>query len=185
MKAYYYQCNDANSISTMIEICQASYSQEIVHETINSHCGILLSDEGFYDCLVNILPIMIHDTGASFTFLVAYGENDLALFALGKAVIYQYEKCTHLSDLLFACILHQDYDLQPYIKRLLYPIPHEILECAHEYVMCGCNASLAAEKLYVHRNTFNYRLDKFIQLTRINIKDFHNAMFFYMASKLL
>lgn len=185
MKAYYYRCNDAASVRIMVELCQGAYDQEIVHEVLDCTSGILLSDEGFYDCLVNVLPLLIHDTGTSFTFLAAYDVNDLAYFALDKACLYCYEKCTHLSDCLLECILHQDMDLNPYIKKYFSQVPRDILQCAMEYVMCGCNACLAANKLYVHRNTFNYRLDKFIQCTHLNIKDFHNAMFFYLAYKIL
>ncbi|MGN1075804.1 MAG: helix-turn-helix domain-containing protein, partial [Candidatus Enteromonas sp.] len=35
---------------------------------------------------------------------------------------------------------------------------------------------LSAQTLFVHRNTFLYRLNKFIELTNLDIRDYHNAL---------
>lgn len=43
------------------------------------------------------------------------------------------------------------------------------------------NTSLAAKKLYVHRNTLQYRIDKFTEKTRINLKEFPSAITAYLA----
>jgi DNA-binding PucR family transcriptional regulator len=43
------------------------------------------------------------------------------------------------------------------------------------------NVSLAAKKLYLHRNTLQYRVDKFIEKTGIDIKHFGNAVSIYLA----
>ena len=47
---------------------------------------------------------------------------------------------------------------------------------AGTYLRCGLDASLAANKLIVHRNTFNYRLNAFIARTGLDIRDYHNAL---------
>ncbi|RHW43108.1 hypothetical protein D1B31_00045 [Neobacillus notoginsengisoli] len=45
----------------------------------------------------------------------------------------------------------------------------------------GSNASLAAKKLYIHRNTLQYRIDKFTDRTGVSLKDFHSAFTVYLA----
>ncbi|RDU35323.1 hypothetical protein DRW41_18755 [Neobacillus piezotolerans] len=45
----------------------------------------------------------------------------------------------------------------------------------------GSNASLAAKKLYIHRNTLQYRVDKFTDKTGVSLKDFHSAFTVYLA----
>ena len=35
---------------------------------------------------------------------------------------------------------------------------------------------LASEALFVHRNTFNYRLNAFIRESGLDIRDYHNAL---------
>jgi DNA-binding PucR family transcriptional regulator len=39
------------------------------------------------------------------------------------------------------------------------------------------DATLSAKRLFVHRNTFLYRLNRFIELTNLDIRDYHNALF--------
>lgn len=49
------------------------------------------------------------------------------------------------------------------------------------FLESGSNASLAAKRLYIHRNTLQYRLDKFMEKTGINLKDFDSAAMVYIA----
>ena len=42
------------------------------------------------------------------------------------------------------------------------------------------NASKAAKRLFMHRNTLNYRLDHFISKTEIDIKSFQGALAIYL-----
>lgn len=43
------------------------------------------------------------------------------------------------------------------------------------------NASLAAKKLYIHRNTLQYRIDKFTENSGIHLKDFYGAVTVFLA----
>lgn len=43
------------------------------------------------------------------------------------------------------------------------------------------NASLTAKKLFIHRNTLQYRLDKFSEKTGIQLKDFYGAFTVFLA----
>ena len=41
---------------------------------------------------------------------------------------------------------------------------------------------LIAQKLYLHRNTVNYRLQKFIEQSGLDIRDYHNAQLLYFCT---
>jgi DNA-binding PucR family transcriptional regulator len=43
------------------------------------------------------------------------------------------------------------------------------------------NASVTAKKLYIHRNTLQYRIDKFVEKTGIQLKDFYGAFTVFLA----
>lgn len=43
------------------------------------------------------------------------------------------------------------------------------------------NASVTAKKLYIHRNTLQYRIDKFTEKTGIGLKDFYGAFTVFLA----
>ncbi|MDT2192264.1 helix-turn-helix domain-containing protein [Paenibacillus larvae] len=44
-----------------------------------------------------------------------------------------------------------------------------------------CNVSETAKKLYIHRNTLLYRLDKFKQETSLDVRNFHHAVLVKIA----
>ncbi|MFC0470617.1 PucR family transcriptional regulator [Halalkalibacter kiskunsagensis] len=57
----------------------------------------------------------------------------------------------------------------------------DLIKSIKVYLDCNMNVSLAAKKLYLHRNTLQYRVDKFIEKTGIDIKHFGNAVSIYLA----
>jgi hypothetical protein len=57
----------------------------------------------------------------------------------------------------------------------------ELINTIEEFVNCGLNISDAARKLYVHRNTLIYRLDKITKETGFDIRNFKEATVFIIA----
>jgi DNA-binding PucR family transcriptional regulator len=57
----------------------------------------------------------------------------------------------------------------------------ETLNSIKVFVECNMNISLAAKKLYIHRNSLQYRVEKFFDKTGIDVKQFKNALIVYMA----
>lgn len=49
------------------------------------------------------------------------------------------------------------------------------------FLESNLNASLTAKKLYIHRNTLQYRIDKFYEKTGIGLKDFYGAFTVFLA----
>ena len=58
----------------------------------------------------------------------------------------------------------------------------ELMATIKVFLASNSNASLSAKKLYVHRNTLQYRLDKFMEKTGVNLKDFDAAVVVYLAN---
>jgi len=57
----------------------------------------------------------------------------------------------------------------------------ELLTAVMRFFENNSNATLTAKQLYIHRNTLQYRLDKFTQKTGISLKDFHSSITVYLA----
>ncbi|OIK09703.1 helix-turn-helix domain-containing protein [Bacillus sp. MUM 13] len=57
----------------------------------------------------------------------------------------------------------------------------ELIGTVKTYIECNSNASLAAKKLYIHRNSLQYRIDKFIEKTGLDIRTFHHALPAYLC----
>jgi sugar diacid utilization regulator len=62
---------------------------------------------------------------------------------------------------------------------LLEGIDSYTLLTVKSYIESGNSPSLASLRLYVHRNTVTYRIDRFIQQTGIDLKAFPNSVFVY------
>jgi len=57
----------------------------------------------------------------------------------------------------------------------------ELMATIRTFLESNSNVSLAAKKLYVHRNTLQYRLEKFTEKTGVQLKDFDAAIVVYFA----
>lgn len=68
------------------------------------------------------------------------------------------------------------------VSRLIEPVADDttLLESIRCYLECNMNTTSAAKKMYMHRNTMQYRVDKFIEKTAVDIKQFPNAVAVYL-----
>ncbi|GAA0596012.1 PucR family transcriptional regulator [Virgibacillus siamensis] len=57
----------------------------------------------------------------------------------------------------------------------------EFLKTIEMFITCNLNISVTAKKMHLHRNSLQYRLDKFAEKTGIDIRQFHQAMTVYLA----
>lgn len=57
----------------------------------------------------------------------------------------------------------------------------ELSKTIQTYIENQSNATLTAKQLFMHRNSLQYRIDKFIEKTKIDIKTFHGAFYAYLA----
>lgn len=61
----------------------------------------------------------------------------------------------------------------------LFQNDRELLETIKLYLENNLNTSLTAKKLYLHRNSLQYRIDKFVERTSIDIREFKGAVSVY------
>jgi sugar diacid utilization regulator len=62
------------------------------------------------------------------------------------------------------------------LKRNDYVLDTEIMTTLERFFALDCNVSETAKKLYIHRNTLLYRLDKFKQETGLDVRSFRDAV---------
>nr|WP_241393066.1 helix-turn-helix domain-containing protein [Clostridium tetanomorphum] len=68
--------------------------------------------------------------------------------------------------------------------RFSYKFDHfdgEIITTIEEFIKSDLNISDAAKKLFIHRNTLIYRLDKIYKETGFDIRNFKEASVFIIA----
>ncbi|WP_379970120.1 PucR family transcriptional regulator [Ectobacillus sp. sgz5001026] len=96
-----------------------------------------------------------------------------ALPFMTKQNIYQLE------DVLPYVLISNPQLAQPLLTRVKQDT--ELLRTIRTYLECNMNLTLAAKKQYMHRNSVQYRVDKFIEKTGIDIKTFTGAVTVYIA----
>jgi|LAHS01.1.fsa_nt_gb hypothetical protein len=138
--------------------------------------GYLLADEKFAVRLQGIVLMIHDDIGVTITFLAAHKADELEEKLLKEALAYFPNQCLFMSDILMKEFSFGDFSSLPLLSQEFKAVPHELLLTAGAFLRCGLNASLAAETLIIHRNTFNYRLAQFIDITQLDIRDYHNAL---------
>lgn len=57
----------------------------------------------------------------------------------------------------------------------------EEVRAMETFLQCNLNVSMAAKKLYMHRNSLQYRIDKWTEQTGVDIKRFKGAAAVYLA----
>ena len=72
-------------------------------------------------------------------------------------------------------------------KNLIGTLENEkdLLQTIKIYVEANANATVAAKQLFLHRNSLNYRLDKFFELTNLDVRKFDDSLCAYLAIRLL
>lgn len=98
--------------------------------------------------------------------------------ALDLARIHSLGTYTDVAELLIDSVMFMDNQLLSFLNDLFMSLKPELIETAKMYLWAGSNAKLAAEALYLHRNTFNYRMKKFEEKSAINLTETNHAFLF-------
>jgi len=138
--------------------------------------GYLVADENFAIALAK-MAFSIHESlHVTITFLCAHARGPLEDKALKQAAAYFPNQALYLTDVLMKEFSFGDYSSVPLLGAEFKEVSSELMLTAGAFLRCGLNASLAADNLIIHRNTFNYRLTRFIEKTGLDIRDYHNAL---------
>lgn len=62
-------------------------------------------------------------------------------------------------------------------KIIIQSIEKKDLDTIKAFLMCNANSCATANELYLHRNSFNYRMNSFINNTSMDIRDINTLMF--------
>ncbi|THD14876.1 transcriptional regulator [Anoxybacillus ayderensis] len=98
------------------------------------------------------------------------------------AITHKPEQRVYCIEDVFPLLLINNEDIT-YAMTFLQPIKQDpdIVKTMKTFFECNLNVSLAAKKLHMHRNSLQYRIDKLIEKTGIDIKQFKGALTVYLA----
>lgn len=159
-------------------------NEESMEETLASICyGLyeMMASEWVGECHLSIhYPIIpaksLVSTVSQLREAVALGRT----FHVGRNIHLPW--LMHLDRLLNVI---PDAEKMKFIENVLKRIDHfmdtEMLQTLEHFFAMNCNVSETAKKLYIHRNTLLYRLDKFKQETGLDVRTFSHAVLVKIA----
>ncbi len=109
-----------------------------------------------------------------------FDHQDIMSCALDLASLYALGRYAHISELLLDSVLHQNDVLLTKLNTFFEDFNPELIETARMYLAADGNAVLAAKSLYLHRNTFNYRMNKFVLKSQLRLSEQAQAYFFQL-----
>ncbi len=138
--------------------------------------GYFIAEASLSSPLSSLLLVLHDDLSSSLSFLCCHQNSPLMQKCTREALSYFPNTVAFPTDVLMKEMSFGDYSSYGALMGMFRDVPHELMLTAGTYLRCGLDASMAAKELYIHRNTFNYRLANFIEKTGLDIRDYHHAI---------
>ncbi|MBU5465602.1 helix-turn-helix domain-containing protein [Virgibacillus sp. MSJ-26] len=142
----------------------------------------------------HIIDILMSDLYVKINFLVGYFQSDtLNIHSYYKNMNYGGKIAFKSSDknvityfeAIPSIIMNQlDFQFKNSLSQSIlkeFTTDKEFFKMINVYLESDLNISVTAKKLYMHRNSLQYRIDQFKKHTGIDIRSFHQAMSVYLA----
>ena len=164
----------------------------------NGHEGIIIEEQTIDEESISyeqIIDILMSDLYVKINFFVGPYTKGLEGYCATLSIINQmplktvftYSNKTVVTyiDAIPYLLIHQtDSDFRTDIGKTIlqeYIDDEETLKMIETFVQCNLNLSETSKVLHMHRNSFQYRLDRFLEKTGIDVRQFHHAMTVYLA----
>jgi DNA-binding PucR family transcriptional regulator len=135
--------------------------------------------------LKTFLDTYQQEFNVKFHALKTYRIHPLGEFASQLGLKTNPGKVDTLADFVLQIMIEGNRVFVRYIHDEFQPIPRHLMQTASTLIACDMKATKASDKLYIHRNTFAYRLNQFIALTGLDIRLHDHALFFILVQKAL
>lgn len=138
--------------------------------------GIVYAASSLFPLLESSMMAFREDLGCNIAFLRSHRDTPLSRKLVREGLSY-FPNCAFFPcDVLMREFFYQDFSSLPLLRAEFSGLDQETYRTALSYLRSGMDAKMAAEAIYVHRNTFSYRLNKFVEITGIDPRDYHNAL---------
>ncbi len=118
-----------------------------------------------------MFPSIQHDLGISLCGIVGFDSDLLMSHFLDVTAEHKTGKLSGAHETLILSCRLNNFDLIRRLDRIFENVDRDAMETARMYLDTGRNVNASAKHLYLHRNTFRYRLNKFIRQTSLDIRE--------------
>ncbi|WHY73254.1 PucR family transcriptional regulator [Fictibacillus enclensis] len=195
---HFFLKNDLSDQDAFLEAVSGIFPDEVTVLFMSGHHGVLIepktneTEELPYDQVKSVLTADFYTDLDLFIgrWMDSYAEGaeqfriEREMFSSIRPYLPPQEVYCREDLIPYLLLLHLDKSASQFISNL---IPDELFkdrDLIHSikiFLECNMNLSMAAKKLYIHRNSLQYRVDKFIEKTGIDVKQFKQAVAVYHA----
>lgn len=163
----------------------------------NEHEGIIIEEQIMGEestSYEQIIDILMSDLSVNINFFVGPFKESLAdvhqhyeSMKSAASTVFSYSRnrvVTYIDAVPYLFINQTALDLREDISKTVlqaYIDDEETLKMIETFVLCNLNISETAKVLHMHRNSLQYRLDRFFENTGIDVRQFNQAMTVYLA----
>lgn len=142
--------------------------------------GYIIEDKSFYSSLNTFVESFKVELGFDVFILMAHEINSVSRYTLNTLFSSFKNKVISLYQGAIYLIAHRDSKIASLIKDEFKYVDKELIDTVYAYINNDLNALVTSMALFIHRNTFNYRLERFVSLTHLDVRDFFNASYFLL-----
>ena len=145
-------------------ICEDELNEFWKQERMRMLCGIGTVERGL--------------NGIRDSYSMAFKAMNVGSMLYRDRLIYRYKELQLFCELEKFLRSSETDMLTDVLKPIRNP---ELLETLYMYFECGNSTELTAQKLYIHKNTIKYRLNRIQELTGMDLKKPDDNFRFYLA----
>lgn len=182
---YIYQANMSPELIAIFEHMNDMVHIEKVEDDVITVVDMDYFNEEPID-FEEIFLLLVQDFDGDITFLIEpYLEESFTLSEELKTFMKTLpHNLYYFEDMITYAVIRNNEPLKQLIKQYISrKVNPEVIHTVREFISNNMNSSVSAKKLFMHRNTLNYRIDNFIEATNINVKTFKGANAIYMLYK--
>ena len=184
-KIYIYQKNLSDELILFFEEINNNIKIESIKDDV-----MTLLDTDYYNeeplDLESYHMLLVEDFDSEVTILIEpYLKEEFQLGPDLKGFVKEIPHNVYYFEDVITYIVLKDHEILKNKVReyITNKVNNDVLHTIREFIENNMNSSKSAKKLFMHRNTLNYRIDNFIESTHINVKTFKGANAIYMLYK--
>jgi DNA-binding PucR family transcriptional regulator len=183
--SYYVRSNQSIQEKTFRPLLEDVLGQKIIIQVLSKTLVVFQTNQDYDSDLQSFLDIYQQEFNIKFHALKTYRVHAIGEFASQLGLKTNPGKVDTIADLVLQTMLEGNHSFVRYIYEEFQLVPRHLMQTASTLISCDMKATNASKKLYIHRNTFAYRLNQFIELTGLDIRLHDHALFFTLVQKAL
>lgn len=171
----YIKITNKKDRSIIEEMLQETFND--VSITWNDNIGKVsaIDNDAFESKLTKLLSFGYQDVGLQAAILIVPFFDKLFIKYLD---LFTNQVCTAF-EIFVRNINNQFVKLD--VKEIINKIEKKDMDTLKAFLSCNCNSLVSANELYLHRNSFNYRMNQLSSNNEIEIRDLNTIMFIKLA----